>query len=141
MLAREKLFLLSAGKATATVVGNNRHTYESNEYGTQHYYCSEFQFQTRDGQSISIEESDGNGSQGGCGDLDAPPDYQTGQQVPVYYDPHDPADTAQTPKAVGLNYNGGVIVLAAGVLCILLGLGFFWADLLRSRKAATSRAR
>lgn len=135
MLAKEKLFLLNAEQATAIVTGNERYTYESNDYGTQHYYCSKFQFQTRDGQSISIEESDGNGDQGGCGDLDAPPDYQTGQQVLVYYDPGDPAHTAQIPKAVKLDYSGGVIVLVASFICIVVGLVLFWIGLVRSRRA------
>ena len=136
MLIQEKLFLLNAERATAIVTGNDRYTYQPNEYGTQHYYCSEFQFQTRDGQSISIQESDGNGNQGGCGDLDAPPDYQTGQQVPVYYDPGDPTNTAQTPKAVKIDYDGGVIVLVAALICIVVGLVLFWIGLAGSRRAS-----
>ena len=56
LLVKEKLFLLSAQQATAIVTGNDRYTQESNEYGTQHYYCSDFQFQTKDGRSISFAE-------------------------------------------------------------------------------------
>ncbi len=58
MLVKEKLFLLTAQQATAIVTGNERYTHESSDYGTQHYYCSAFQFQTKDGRSISFSEDD-----------------------------------------------------------------------------------
>ena len=95
MLVKEKLFLLGAQQATAVVTGNERHTYESSDYGTQHFYCSDFQVQTKDGASISFSEDDS--TDVACTDLDMPPDYQIGQQVPVYYDPRDPAHTVQIP--------------------------------------------
>jgi len=134
MLVKEKLFLLNAEQATATVTGNDRYTYESSEHGTQDYYCTDFQFQTKDGRSVSFQESDQNANQADCGDLDAPPDYQTGQQVLVSYDPRDPANTAQIPKAVKLDYAGGVIVLVFGFVGILVGLVLFWISLARSRR-------
>ncbi|HEY9153117.1 MAG TPA: DUF3592 domain-containing protein [Anaerolineales bacterium] len=137
MVVREKLFLQSSEQATATVTGNQSYTYTSSDYGVQHYYYSEFQFETKAGQSISIRESDGNGNQGGCAELDAPPDYQTGQQVLVYYDPRNPTDTAQIPKAVSMNYYGGEIVLVIAFICIVIGLIFFGIGLPRSRSTTT----
>ena len=138
LFIKEKLFLLSAQQATAIVIGNERSTYESNEYGTQHFYCSDFQFQTKDSRSISFNEVDLTDVP--CTDLDMPPDYQVGQQVPVYYDLRDPAHTVQIPKSVILNYDGAVIVLVVGAFLLLLGLGLFWIGWWRSMKSATSRA-
>ena len=132
MLVKEKLFLLSAQQATAIVTGNERYTYEFNEYGTQHYYCSDFQFQTKDGRSISFSEDDLTNVP--CTGLDMPPDYQTGQQVPVYYDSRDPAHTVQIPESVSLDYDGGVIVLVAAFICIVVELILFWIGFVRSRR-------
>ena len=133
MLVKEKLFLLTAQQATTIVTGNDRYTQESNEYGTQHYYCSAFQFQTKDGRSISFSEDDSTDVT--CTDLDMPPDYQVGQQVPVYYDARDPANTVQISKSVSLNYDGGVIVLVVAFICVVAGLVLFWIGLMRSRRA------
>ena len=138
LFVKEKLFLLSAQQATATITGNERHTYESNEYGTQHYYCSDFQFQTKEGRSISFSEDDSTDVP--CTDLDMPPDFQTGQQVPVYYDARDPAQTVQISKSVSLEYDGAVIVLVVSAFLLLLGLGLFWIGWWRSTRNATSRA-
>jgi hypothetical protein len=137
LLVKEKLFLLNSPQAIATVTGNQRYTYESNDYGTQHYYCSAFQFQTQDGRSISFNEDDSTGVP--CADLDMPPDYQPGQQVPIYYDPRDPANTVQIPKSVNLNYDGGVIVLVASFICIVVGLALFWIRWWRNTRSAISR--
>ena len=134
MLVKEKLFLLGAQQATAVVTGNERHTYESSDYGTQHFYCSDFQVQTKDGASISFSEDDSTDVP--CTDLDMPPDYQIGQQVPVYYDPRDPAHTVQIPRSMSLNYAGGVIVLVAAFICVVVELILFWIGLIRSRRAA-----
>jgi Protein of unknown function (DUF3592) len=139
LLVKEKLFLFSAQQATAIVTGNERYTQESNEYGTQHYYCSDFQFQTTDGTSISFSEDDS--TEVPCADLDMPPDYQTGQKVPVFYDARDPVHTVQIAKSVSLDYDGGVIVLVAGVICIVVGLVLFWIGLVRSRRAATGQGK
>ncbi|MGA7193100.1 MAG: DUF3592 domain-containing protein [Anaerolineales bacterium] len=139
MLVKEKLFLFSSQQATAIVTGNERYTYESNENGTQHYYCSDFQFQTKDGRSISFREDDS--TEVPCADLDMPPDYQTGQKVPVFYDARDPAHTVQIAKSVSLDYDGGVIVLVAAVICIVIGLVLFWIGLVRSRRAAASQSK
>ncbi len=133
MLVKEKLFLLSAQQATAIVTGNERYAYESNEYGTQHYYCSYFQFQTKDGRSISFNEDDSTDVP--CTELDMPPDYQVGEQVPVYYDARDPAKTMQISKSVSLDYDGAVIVLVAAFICIVAGLVLFWIGLVRSRSS------
>jgi Protein of unknown function (DUF3592) len=138
LFVKEKLFLLSAQQATAIVTGNERYTYESNDYGTQHYYCSDFQFQTKDGGSISLSEDDSTDMP--CTDLDMPPDYQTGQKVPVFYDARDPAHTVQISKSVSLDYDGAMIVLVVGAFLLLLGLGLFWIGWWRSTKSATSRA-
>jgi hypothetical protein len=137
MLVKEKLFLLTAGQATAIVTGNERQTYQSNENGTQYYYCSAFQFQTKDGRSISFNEDDS--TDVNCTELDMPPDYQVGEQVPIYYDPRDPANTVQIPKSVSLDYKGGVIVLVLGCICIVVGIILFWIRLVKNRRAAASR--
>jgi len=138
LFVKEKLFLLSAQQATATVTGSERYTYESSDYGTQHYYCSDFQFQTKDGRSISFSEDDSTDVT--CTDLDMPPDYQTGQQVPVFYDARDPVHTAQISKSMSLIYDGAIIVLVVGVFLLLLGLGLFWIGWWWSTRSASSRA-
>jgi hypothetical protein len=136
LFVQEQLFLQTAEQATAVVTGNERHTYQSSEYGEQHYYCSEFQFQTRDGQSVSFQESDS--ATANCANLDSPPDYQEGQKVAVYYDPGDPIDSVQIPKSIRLDYDGAVILAVAGTLALLVGLGLFWFGFLRGRRLAPS---
>ena len=135
LFVREQLFLQRAELTTAVVTDNKLYTYtgQVNEYGVQHYYCSEFQFQTKAGQSVSFEETD-------CAQLDSPPDYQISQKVDVYYDPRDPSKTVQMQKD---RYSDGLAAIAAtvaGAFFVLFGLGLFWIGLWRSRKAATSRA-
>jgi hypothetical protein len=126
---KEQLFLKKAELTTAVVTENKRYTYtgQVNEYGVQHYYCSEFQFQTRAGQRVSFEEQ-------GCAQIDQPPDYQVGQKVEVYYDPQDPVNTVQM-RGDSLHYTGAIAATVAGVLSALIGLGLFWLGL-RMRRSA-----
>ncbi|MCL4529104.1 MAG: DUF3592 domain-containing protein [Chloroflexi bacterium] len=138
LLVRERLFQQSAEQATAVATDNKQYTYTSSDNGVQHYYCTGFQFQTKDGRNISFKEDDS--TDVSCADLDMPPDYQVGQQVPVYYDPRDPAGSVQIPKSVSLNYDSGAIVLAAGALCIVIGMGSFWFGLTRGRQNAAPKA-
>lgn len=128
----EQLFLQRAELTTAVVTDNKLYTYtgQVNEYGVQHYYCSEFQFQTKDDRSVSFEETK-------CAELESPPDYQIGQKVDVYYDPRDPGNTVQMRR---FDYSGAVAATVAGALFVLFGLGLFWIGLLRGWRAATSRA-
>ncbi len=139
LFAREQLFLRSADHALAVVTDNSVYTYTSNDYGVQHYYCSKFQFQTTDGQSVSLEESDSTNIS--CGDLDQPPDYQTGQQVPVYYDPRNPTESAQIPKSVKQSYDGTMIIAIGGILLLAIGLGLYWSGFLRGRGVAAAGSR
>jgi len=127
---KEQLFLKRAELTTAVVTENKRYTYTGNvnEYGVQHYYCSEFQFQTRAGQRVSFEEQS-------CGQLDQPPDYQVGQQVDVYYDPQDPVNTVQM-REDRLRYTGAVAATVAGVLSALFGPGLLWLGLRMGRRSA-----
>ncbi|MGB8213259.1 MAG: DUF3592 domain-containing protein [Anaerolineales bacterium] len=131
LFVKEQLFLQRAEPATAVVTENKLYTYtgQVNEYGVQHYYCSEFQFQTKDGRSISFEEPN-------CAQLEEPPDYQVGQKVAVVYDPNDPGDSVQMGQ---FSYSNAEAASGAGAFFVLLGLGLFWAGLLRGRKAAASR--
>ena len=63
---------------TAVVTENIWHIYtgQVNEYCVQNYYWAEFQFQTKDGRSVTFEETN-------CGELNSPPNYQIGQKVDV----------------------------------------------------------
>jgi hypothetical protein len=133
LFVQEQLFLQRAELTTAAVTENRLYTYtgQVNEYGVQHYYCSEFKFQTKEGRIVSFEEGDD------CANLDSPPDYQIGQKVDVYYDPRDPSNTVQMRKDA---YSNTVAAVVAGALFTLLGLGLFWFSLWRNRPGAASRA-
>ena len=130
LFIKEQLFLRSAEQAMAMVTYNKRYTYtgQVNEYGVQHYYCSEFQFQTRAGRTVSFEETN-------CAQLESPPDYQVGQKVAAYYDPRDPANTVQMARP---SYSDAAAAAVTGAFLVLLGLAFFWVGLLRHRRAAAS---
>jgi Protein of unknown function (DUF3592) len=130
LFIKEQLFLQKAELTTAVVTNNKLYDYtgQVNEYGVQHYYCSEFQFQTRAGQSVSFEETK-------CAELESPPDYQVGQKITVYYDPHDPANTVQMLKP---NFSDTAAAAVTGAFFVLLGLVLFWIGLLRGRRAETS---
>ena len=132
LFVRQHLFLQRAELTTAIVMENKLYTHTSQEYGVQHYYCSEFQFQTKAGQSVSFEET-------GCAQLDSPPDYQVGQKVDVYYDPRDPGKTVQTPMDRSYYEIGVMTATVAGALFVLLGPGLFWISLWRSRRTGISR--
>ena len=130
LFVKEQLFLRSAEQATAVVTDNKRYTYtgQVNEYGVQHYYCSEFQFQTRDGRTVSFEETK-------CAELESPPDYQVGQKVAVYYDPRDPGNTVQMVEP---RYSDAAAAAVTGAFFVLLGLVLFWVGWMKGRRAVTS---
>lgn len=136
LLLREVLYLQRAELTTATVTGNQRYTYtgQVNEYGVQHYYCSQFQFQTKDGRTVSYEETDTQ-----CTELDMPPHYQVGEKVELYYDPRHPGSGVQI-HSFREQYRDALAALIAGGLFMLMGLLFFVVGWLRGRKAVISRA-
>jgi uncharacterized protein DUF3592 len=122
-------------QAIAVVTGNEEHHTQSS-----FYYCAEFQFQTKEGQTISFKQDDSTNVP--CGEASASPDYQVGQQVPVYYDPHDPAHTVQLVAWVKNEYVTtlvlGVPVLIVAILCIVGGLVLFVRGLVKSRRAVAT---
>ena len=128
LFIQEQLFLQRAESATAVVTSNKLYTYtgQVNEYGVQHYYCSEFQFQTNDGRKVSFEETD-------CAQLEEPPDYQVGQKIDVYYDPQDPDHSVQMEKD---RYSNTLAATVSGAFLIVVGLGLFWIGLWRGWRAA-----
>jgi len=138
LFVKERLFLQTAEQTTAVVTGNERYTYESNDYGVQHYYCSDFQFQTQDGQRISFKEDDASSTI--CGDLDMPPDFQEGEKVAAYYDPQDPINTVQIPKSISQSYKGVGVLVVLGTIGLLVGLGLVWSSVLRGRRPASSKS-
>jgi len=128
-------------QAVAVVTGNERHAYYGNynEEGIQYYYCAEFQFQTKDGQTISVKQVDSTDLP--CAsNVSTSPDYQIGQQVPIYYDPSNPAHTVQIAADVKNGYITamviGVIVLIFTILCVVVGSVLFVKGLARSRRVA-----
>lgn len=137
---REQLFIHSAEQAVAVVTGNESVNYTGNinELGIQHYYCSVFQFKTREGQTISFKETEGRVNSTGCGELNSAPDYQVGQEMPVLYDPRDPANTAQIPKLVKKYYTWALTIALVGLLVMSLG-GFFLREDGQNRKREAAR--
>ena len=135
-IIREQHFLQTAEQTTAVVTDNKLYNYTGNynDYGVQHYYCSEFQFQTKSGQSVLFEEKND------CGQLDSPPNYQVGQKVAIYYDPQNPADTVQMQGDRTSAAIAEAVAGAIGALFVLVGLGMLWFGLWVRRKAAASRA-
>ena len=111
-------------QAAAVVTGNEAHPYKQYQY-----YCAEFKFQTKDGQTISVTQNDST-SLPCSGSVSDSPYYQVGQQVSVYYDPHDPASTVLLADDMD-NSAGTVIAFILGALCVMGGLvmlvvGFKW---------------
>ena len=128
-------------QATAVVTGNDRHDYYGNynEQGLQYFYCAEFQFRTEDGRTVSVKQSDSTDLP--CAShVSESPDYKVGQQVPVYYDPADPAHTVQIAADVKNGYTAsvviGVTVLILSILCVVIGSVLFVKDL-RGRRRIT----
>ncbi len=135
-IIREQHFLQTAQQTTAVVTDNKLYDYTGNvnEYGVQHYYCSEFQFQSNTGQSVSFEEKNG------CGQLDSPPDYQVGQKVAIYYDPVNPAGTVQMQKERSSAAIAEAVAGAFGALLVLVGLVMLWFGVWARRKTTASKA-
>jgi hypothetical protein len=126
-------------QTTALVTGNERHPYYGNynEQGIQYYYCAKFKFQTQDGRTISVKQDDSTDFPCSSYVSDSP-NYQVGQQVPVYYDPSDPAHTVQIAADVN-NANTaavviGVIVFIFIILCAVVGSVLFVMGLAKSRQ-------
>jgi len=113
-------------QATAVVTGNERQAYYGNynEQGIQYYYCAEFQFQTKEGQTISVKQADSTDLP--CsGSVSDSPDHPIGQQVPIYYDPHDPAHTMLAEDVNG----GHVIGVALGAIILIVGISMIVGSL------------
>ncbi len=142
LFVREQIFLHSAEQATAVVTNNESVSYTGNinEMGIQRYYCSAFQFRTRDGQTISFKEAEGKLNRASCGDLNSAPDHKVGETVPVYYDARDPADSAQIPKPVKKYYTYALTIALIGLLIVSIGAFFLWeSEQTRKRQAARRR--
>ncbi len=137
---REQVFIRTAEQAVAVVTGNESVNYTGNinTMGIQQYYCSVFQFQTRGGQTISFKETEGRLNSTGCGDLNSAPDYKIGQEVPVYYDPRDPANTAQIPKLVKKYYTWALTITLIGLLQAAIGI-FFLREHEQNRKREAAK--
>ncbi len=135
LFLHEVLFLQRAALTSAIVTGNKRYTYtgQVNEYGVQHYYCSQFQFQTKDGRSVSYEETDAQ-----CAELDSPPHYQVGDKVQIYYDPANPGTGVQI-RSFREQYRDAIAAVVGGALFLLVGLILLGISLWRSRRTASSR--
>jgi Protein of unknown function (DUF3592) len=123
-------------QAIAMVTGNELH-HTMNQF----YYCAEFRFQTKEGQTISFKQDDSTNVP--CqGSASSSPDYQIGQQVPVYYDPHNPAHTVQLVSWVTNEYTTelviGMPILIVAILSIVGGLALFVIGSAKSRRDATA---
>ena len=127
LFIRELLFLQRAVVATAVVAENKLYTYtgQVNEYGVQHYYCAEFQFQTQAGQQVRFEEAS-------CAELDSPPQYQVGQTVAVVYDPRTPGSSVQMRSD---SFSNAIAAVGFGVVALLAGLALFWFGWWMGRRA------
>jgi hypothetical protein len=130
LLHNETAYLQKAERTTAVVTDNKLYPYAGQYSQDYTYYCSEFQFRTKDGQDVTVEENNG------CGKLDGPPDYQIGQKVDLYYDPQDPGNF-QIPDFTG-QYSAAVAATVAGGLFVLVGLGIFWIGMLARRKMTST---
>ena len=140
IFVREQLFIRTAEQAVAVVTGNESVNYTGNinEMGIQHYYCSVFRFQTEGGQMISFKETEGKVNSTGCGDLNSAPDFQVGQEVPVFYDVRDPANTVQIPKLAKKYYSWALTIALVGLLVVSIG-GFFLREHEQNRKREAAR--
>jgi len=140
IFAREQYFVRSAEQAVAVVTDNESVNYTGNvnEMGIQHYYCSVFEFQTTDGQTISFKETEGKLNSTGCGDLNSAPDYKVGEEVLVYYDPRDPVNSVQIPKLVKKYYSWALAFALVGLLVASLG-AFFLRDSEQNKKREAAR--
>ena len=127
-------------KVSTTLSANESVNYTGNinEMGIQHYYCSVFQFQASDGQSVSFKEAEGKLNKAKCGDLNSAPHYQIGEEVPVYYDPRNPANTVQVPKLVKKYYSYALMFALIGLLLLVLGIYFRREDE-QNRKRETAK--
>jgi len=126
-------------QATAVVTGIEHSQYYSEENASEEdSYCAEFTFQSKEGQTISFKQGSISDS---CTD---PSDYTVGEQVPVYYDPHDPAGTATLAKGED-RFESFLVVMGSISICIavpllLVCVGLFVMDRVRSGRAAAASA-
>ena len=102
-------------QGTAVVTGNESHPYKQ-----YYYYCAEFKFQTRDGQTISVKQADSTDFPCASNVSDSPY-YQVGKQVPIYYDPHDPAHTVLLAEDVDGGNGGNIAAVVIGVIMLIIG--------------------
>jgi len=124
----ENNILQNYAQANAVVTGNEcRVGLINNNPNLQYKYCWEFEFKTKDGQTISFNKQNAA--------------YRIGQQVPVYYDPHDPAHTVEIAADVKNDYLAilGGIILVFAILSLVVGTAFFVAGLVRGRRASANK--
>jgi uncharacterized membrane protein len=100
-------------------------------------YCPKFTFTTKEGQPITFQL--GSSPTNACTRIS---EYQVGEQVTVYYDPQDPANTATLAKGnnsfESFLAEMAWIVICLAIPCILLGLALFVLGLVNSRREATA---
>ena len=128
-------------QSVAVVTGNVKHAYYGNynEQGIQYFYCAQIQFQTRDGQTVSVTQSDA--TQFRCdANVSSSPDHPVGQQIPVYYDPHDPAHTVRFVSDVKTSLIvaqvAGGLALFFLIVCLAGGTSMFVAGLAREKRGS-----
>ena len=125
-------------QATAVVTGiEHSHYYSQEDDREVDSYCAEFTFKTKEGQTISFKQ----GSIDNACTIDSN-DYQVGEQVPVYYDPSNPANTAALTKGEDRFESVlaimAIIFIPLAILFIVLGVGLFVMGLVKSRRGATA---
>jgi hypothetical protein len=126
--SQELGFLQRAEKLTGTVTDNVASTsYQNEHYSTD--YCPVVDFQTQEGRNVEYTSDV----------CQAPPNYAVGQKVTIYYDPKDP-NAIQMPDKYGGQYAGVFIPGIIGIVFLLIGLGMYWAGVLRRLRAGAAPA-
>ncbi len=123
---QEARFLQRAEHLTGTVTDLSISTsYQDQQTWTD--YCPVVDFRTREGKNVEYTDDV-------CSN---PPDYAVGQKVAIFYDPGDPKATQMQEKN-GANFAASLFLIIIGVIFIAIGLGIYWADLLKKRKPAAT---
>lgn len=118
---QEQSFLQRAEHLTGTVTDLSISTsFQDQQTWTD--YCPVIDFRTNQGKSVEYTSDT-------CSN---PADYKVGQKVNIYYDPNDPNAT-QMPDKYASQYAGVFIPLIVGFIFAAIGLGIYWAGVLRRR--------